>query len=93
MSNIQNIYEVELKRICRSNLIGVRSGRKKDWYWRLTADKNLDLTHKLRLILSWRFGGKVLLMTIQELLYHTIEEYKRVDYLGFQGLKYGEYHC
>ena len=93
MSNIQNTYEVELKRICRSNLLGVRSGRRKDWYWMLRVDKRHDITNKLRLVLSWKFGRRVLRMTPHQVLYHTIEEYKRLDYLGYKGLKYGEFSC
>ena len=91
MSTIQQTFETSLKRICLSNLIGVRSGPRKNWHWALKADKERDIVETLKFILSWVFGSKALHMTTKEVLYHTIEQYKKCDNHGYLRLKYGEY--
>ena len=92
MSTIREIFESSLTRVCQSNLIGIRSGQRKDWYWTFKSDKERDIIRKLKLILSWVMGSQVLHMTNQDVLKYTIEEYKKCNYYGFLGLKYGEYH-
>ena len=94
MSTIQQIFEIELKRICQSNLLGIRSGpQEDDGYWRLKHDERRDIYKTLKLILSWVLGSRVIHMTNNEVLFHTIEQYKRCDYIGFLGLKYGKKQC
>ena len=90
MSTIQQTFEDSLKRTCLSNLVGVRSGPRKDWHWALKSDNEHDIIEKLKLILSWVLGSRVIHMTKAEVLYHTIAQYKKCDYHGFISLKYGK---
>ena len=93
MSTIQKTFETSLKRVCRTNLFGVRSGPQKNWHWALKNETKRDVIFTLKLILSWVLGSQVLKMTNAQVLYHTIEQYKKCDYPGFLSLKYGENQC
>ena len=94
MSNIQNRFHDSLERAVRDHLVGNSSGPRETWHWSLKPVQDHRLIiKKLRMILSWVFGDKVLTMTSDDVLKHTIEEYKKYDYDSFLTMKYGEYWC
>ena len=63
-------------------------------YWSLIQpDVERDIINKLKLIISWVFGRRVINMTHTEVLKYTIEEYKKCNYSGFLRKKYGEHYC
>ena len=97
MSTIQETFEVSLERVVRDHLIGNRSGERKNWHWTLRpgpGNRDIsDIINKLKLILSWVLGHRVIHMNPEEVLKHTIEEYKKCNYYGYMGMKYGEYCC
>ena len=45
---------------------------------------------KLRLVLSWVMGPRVLKLKPKQLLYYIIEYYKKYDREGYLTKKYGE---
>ena len=90
MSNIKQVFQDSLERVVRDHLISNRSGERKNWYWTLKPlEGNRDIIQKLKLILSWVLGNQVLSMTKEEILKHTINEYKKYNYYSYVGKKYG----
>jgi len=89
MSNIQNKYQHSVEQAVRDHFVGNRSGERKDWHWCLHPDRDSDrIIKKLQLVLSWVFGRKVLSMTPRELMFHTLEEYKKCNKDTYLTMKY-----
>ena len=94
MSNITKTFQDSLERAVRDHLVGNRSGERENWHWTLRRGKDGENpVKKLKLILSWVLGSRVLNMTSEEVLEHIIEEYKKYNYDGFLTVKYGPYWC
>ena len=87
MKNINNKFQDSLERAVQKHLVGNTTKRR----WELRPKKKSVLL-KLRLVLSWVMGTRALKFTPKEVLYHIIEQYKRLNHDGFMEKKYGEYY-
>ena len=89
MSNIQKRFEDSLEQMVRNHLKGNRT--KKLWELYPPQDWKVIMT-KLRLVLSWVMGRKVLTMTDVVVMSHIMKEYKKYNHDGYLTKKYGEYY-
>ena len=81
--NIKKQFQDSLERAVRDHLIGNRTGERKNWNWTLRpCTDGGDVVEKLKLILSWVLGSRVVDMTSEEVLKH-------INYDGYLTTKYG----
>lgn len=89
-SSIQKRFEDSVQQVFREHFIG--NMIKKRWELRpknRAKNKNKILLTKLRLVLSWRMGITAFRLTPRELMFHIIEEYKKINHEGYLIKKYG----
>ena len=91
MSKIYTIFQSSLERAVREHLVPNRTGKRENWYWSLEVPEDPQSLMKLKLILSWVLGNKVIHMTAEQVLKHMIDEYRKSNYYSFMQLKYGDY--
>ena len=94
MTTIYTIFQSTLERAVRDHLVPNRTGKRENWFWALKATQDCPCPlNKIKLILSWVLGNRVIHMTAGQVLKHMIEEYRKSNYYGFLRLKYGEDPC
>ena len=87
MNNIKKRFHTSLEQVVQDHFVGNTTKNR----WELRPQKQSVLL-KLRLVLSWVMGPRVLKLAPKEVMYHIIEHYKRLNHDGYLEKKYGEYY-
>ena len=85
MNNINKRFQDSLEHVVQVHF----SGNTTKSRWELRPNKKSVLL-KLRLVLSWVMGARVLKLEPKEIMYHILEYYKRLNHHGYLEKKYGK---
>ena len=71
MSKIYTIFKSSLERGVRDHLVPNRTGKRENWFWSLKGIEDPQTLLKLKLIISWVLGNRVIHMTAEQVLKHV----------------------